>query len=223
MRLKFLHLQTGSFRTLTTICRCQSLNKPGCQLIKPENAADRTACRPAQSWNLYALKTLCLTRRCVQVKNWQLLQGNGSALGKNVCYQRGEIFFPFGKFSCVAVTENYKLNIEHIKKLRNIPSRFYSVISAGKIIPKHGNQTVKRPPKAPRTKQPSRTNQPLLSDMEVKWNLQKMNQFNLDLDFYEISIIYLMSRISLFTVGTLQTNKLHRNWCDWSFEDKMES
>ncbi|NXP76911.1 RMND1 protein, partial [Ramphastos sulfuratus] len=174
MRLKLLRLRTGSFRTLTTICRCQSLNKPGCQLIKPENEVDRTARTPAQSWNLYALKTCCLTHRCVQVKNWQLLQGNVSALEKNVYYQHWEIIFPFRKCSRVAVTENYKLNTEHIKKLRNISSRFYSVISAGKIIPKHGNQTVKRPPKAPRTKQPSRTNQPLLSDME---NLMQCTAF----------------------------------------------
>ncbi|XP_054249983.1 required for meiotic nuclear division protein 1 homolog, partial [Indicator indicator] len=176
MRLKFLHLQTGSFRTLATICQCQSLNKTGRQLLKPDNEVDRTAHRPAQSWNLYALKTAspCLTSRCAQVKNWQLLQGNVSAVGKNVYYQCGEIFFPFRKCSSVAVTRNYKLNTEHIKKLRNIPSRFYSVVSAGKIIPKHGNQAVKRPPKAPRTKQPSRTNQPLLSDVE---NLMQCTAF----------------------------------------------
>ncbi|KAM6208183.1 required for meiotic nuclear division protein 1 homolog isoform 3-T5 [Sarcoramphus papa] len=176
MRLKLLRLQTRSFHALTTICQCQSFNKTGRPLLKLNNEVDRTAHRTAKSWNLYALKTAspCLTSQRVQVKNWQLLQGNVSALGKNVYYQSGEVFFPPWKCFGVAMMENYKLNTERIKKLRNISSRFYSVISAGKIIPKHSNQPVKRPPKAPRTKQPSRTNQPLLSDME---NLMQCTAF----------------------------------------------
>lgn len=170
MRLKLLRLQIRSFHALTTICQCQSFDKTGRLLSKLDNEVDRTAHRTAKSWNLYALKTASsfLTSRCVQVKNWQLLRGNVSALGKNVYYRNGEGFFPFWKCFAVATMENYKLNTERIKKLRNISSRFYSVVSAGKIIPKQNNQPVKRPLKAPRTKQPSRTNQPLLSDMEVK-------------------------------------------------------
>ncbi|XP_063185381.1 required for meiotic nuclear division protein 1 homolog isoform X4 [Chroicocephalus ridibundus] len=174
MRLKLLRLRTRSFHALTTTC--QSFNKNGCPLLKLNNEVDRRAQRTAKSWNLYALKTAspCLTSQCVQVKNWQLFQGNVSAVGKNVYYQSGEVFFPPWKRFGVVMTENYNLNTEHIKKLWNISSRFYSVVSAGKIIPKHSNQPVKRPPKAPRTKQPSRTNQPLLSDME---NLMQCTAF----------------------------------------------
>lgn len=177
MRLKLLRLWTRSFHTLTTICRSQSFNKSGHSLLKLDNEVDRTAHRTANSWNnswnLYALKTglSFLRSRYVQVKNWQLLQGNISTLGKNVYYQSEEFFFPSWKRFGVAMVENYRLNTKHIKELRNMSSKFYSVVSAGKIIPKHGNQPVKRPPKAPRTKQPSRANQPLLSDMEVKYNI----------------------------------------------------
>lgn len=176
MRLKLLRLQTRSFHALTTICQCQSFDKTGRLLLKLDNEVDRTAHRTEKSWNLYALRTAspCLTSRCVQGKNWQLLQGNVSALGKNVYYQSGEVFFPSWKHSGVAMTEDYKLNTGCIKKLRNVSSRFYSVVSAGKIIPKHSNQPVKRPPKAPRTKQPSRTNQPLLSDVEVKYKIYSL-------------------------------------------------
>ncbi|KAM9239924.1 required for meiotic nuclear division protein 1 homolog isoform 2-T4 [Leptosomus discolor] len=175
MRLKLLHLQTRSFYALTAIRRCQSFNRTGRLLLKLDNEVDRAAHRTAQSWNLCALKTAspCLTSRCLQVRNWQLLQGNVSALG-NVCYHSGEVFFPSWKHFGVAMMENYKLNTERMKKLRNVSSRFYSVVSAGKIIPKHSNQPVKRPPKAPRTKQPSRTNQPLPSDME---NLMQCTAF----------------------------------------------
>ncbi|NXT76958.1 RMND1 protein, partial [Zapornia atra] len=171
MRLKFLRLQTGSFPTLTATCQCRSFNTTGRPLLKLDNEADGTA----KSWNSCALKIAapCLTGRCVQVKSWHLPQGNTAALGQNV-YQRGEGFFPSWKRFGVAMLENYKLNTEHIKKLMDRSSRSYSVVSAGKIIPKHGNQTVKRPPKAPRTKQPSRTNQPLLSDME---NLMQCTAF----------------------------------------------
>uniref|UniRef100_A0A8C4V654 Required for meiotic nuclear division 1 homolog n=1 Tax=Falco tinnunculus TaxID=100819 RepID=A0A8C4V654_FALTI len=176
MRLKLLHFPTRSFHTLTTVCQCQTFKKTGHLLLKQNNEVDGTAHRTAKSWNVYAVRSTSpyLTSRCVQMKNWQLLQGNGSALGKNVYYQSGEGFFPSWKHFGVAITENYKLNAEHIKKFSNISSRFYSVVSAGKIIPKHSNQPVKRPPKAPRTKQPSRANQPLPSDME---NLMQCTAF----------------------------------------------
>ncbi|NWS42271.1 RMND1 protein, partial [Probosciger aterrimus] len=175
MRLKIPNLQTRSFHTLTTIHQCQSFNKTGRLLLKLNNEVDRTSDRRAKFWDLYALKTAFpgLTSRCVQVKNWQLLQGNVSALGKNASCRSGEGFFPSWKHFGVTMMEKYRLNTEHITKLRNI-SRFYSVVSAGKIIPKHSSQPVKRPPKAPRTKQPSRTNQPLLSDMQ---NLMQCTAF----------------------------------------------
>ncbi|XP_030354780.1 required for meiotic nuclear division protein 1 homolog isoform X2 [Strigops habroptila] len=176
MRLKLPHLQTRSFHILTTICQCQSFNKTGRLLLKLSNEVDRTSDRRAKSWDLYALKTAfpCLTSQCVQVKNWQLLQGNVSALGKNAYCRSGEGVFPSWKRFGVAMMGNYKLKTEHVKKLRNVSSRFYSVVSAGKIIPKHSSQPVKRPPKAPRTKQPSRANQPLLSDMQ---NLMQCTAF----------------------------------------------
>ncbi|XP_074752655.1 required for meiotic nuclear division protein 1 homolog isoform X2 [Athene noctua] len=176
MRLKFLRLQTRSFYALTTVCPCQNFNKTGRPLLKLDNEVDRTSHRRAKYWNLCALKTAspCLTSQCVQVKNWKLVQGNLSALRKNVCYRSGEFSFPSWKHFGVVMMEDYYPNTEHIKNLRNTSSRFYSVVSAGKIIPKHINQPVKRPPKAPRTKQPSRTNQPLLSDSE---NLMQCTAF----------------------------------------------
>ncbi|NXX92847.1 RMND1 protein, partial [Centropus bengalensis] len=168
MRLKLLHLQTRSFHALTTLCRCQRTGHP---LLKLDNKVDRTA----KSWNLFALETTLpfLTDQWVQIKNWQFLQGNVSNLGRNVYYQSGDVFCQWKRFG-VAMMENYKFNTEHIKKHWNISSRFYSILPAGKIIPKHSNQPVKRPPKAPRTKQPSRTNQPLSSDME---NLMQCTAF----------------------------------------------
>ncbi|XP_027487713.1 required for meiotic nuclear division protein 1 homolog isoform X1 [Corapipo altera] len=175
MRLKLLRLQARSFHALTAICRCQNFNKTGCLLLKLDNEVDRTAQRTAKSWNFYALKTAFpwLTSQCVQVKNWQLLQGYVSTLGRSIYYQGGEGFFPSWRCLGVMMTQNFRLNTEHTKKLRNTSSRFYAVVSAGKIIPKHNNQPVKRPPKAPRTKQPSRTNLPL-SDME---NLMQCTAF----------------------------------------------
>ncbi|NWS72415.1 RMND1 protein, partial [Crotophaga sulcirostris] len=171
MRLKLLHLQTRSFHALT-IYRCQSFIKTGRLLLKLDNEVDRAA----NSWNLRAPETASpfATSQCVQVKNWQLRQGNVSVLGRDIYYQSGKGFFPSWKHFGVAMMENYKLSTECIKKHWNISSRFYSVIPAGKIIPKHNNQPVKRPPKAPRTKQPSRTNQPLLLDME---NLMQCTAF----------------------------------------------
>ncbi|OXB83757.1 UNVERIFIED_CONTAM: hypothetical protein H355_013112, partial [Colinus virginianus] len=177
MRLKLLHLRTTSLHSLTTIRRCQRLNKTGHSLLKLDNDVDRTAHRTAKKiGNLCASKTAspCLTSPHVQVRNWQLIQGNVSALGKSVYYQGREMFFPPWKRFDLAAVENYNLNVEYIKKLGNIPSRFYSIVSTSKIIPKPSTPPVKRPPKAPRTKQPSRANQPLLSDME---NLMQCTAF----------------------------------------------
>lgn len=167
MRLKLLRLQAGSFHSLTAICRHQTFNRTGPPLPKLHNELDRTA---RKIGNLFALKTAssCLTSRCVQVKNWQLIQGNVPASGKNVHYQSGEMFFPPWKRFGMAAMGNYRLNTERIKRLWNMSPRFHSIVAASKIIPKQSNQPVKRPPKAPRTKQPSRANQPLPSDMEVK-------------------------------------------------------
>ncbi|NXE98150.1 RMND1 protein, partial [Menura novaehollandiae] len=175
MRLKLLRLQTRSFHALTTICQCQSFNKTGCLLLKLENEVERTAHRTAKSWSLCAPKTAFpwLTSQCVQVKNWQFLRGYVSILGRNVYYPSGKGFFSSWRRLGVTMMENYRLNTEWIKKLRNTSWRYFTVVSAGKIIPKHSNQPVKRPPKAPRTKQPSRTNLPL-SDME---NLMQCTAF----------------------------------------------
>ncbi|NXE49206.1 RMND1 protein, partial [Casuarius casuarius] len=177
MRLKLPGLLTRSSCVLAEVCRCQSFNKIGCPLLKLSNEVDGTADRTADKiWNLCPLKTgtPCVTSQCVQVKNWQLLRGKVSALGKNIYYQSGETFFPPWEGFGAAMMENYKLNKEHIKKFRDISARCYSVVSTGKIIPKHSIQPVKRPPKAPRTKQPSRTNQPLLSDTQ---NLMQCTAF----------------------------------------------
>ncbi|XP_058692930.1 required for meiotic nuclear division protein 1 homolog isoform X3 [Poecile atricapillus] len=175
MRLKLLHLQTRSFHTLTTICQCQSFNKTGRLLLKLDNEVERAAHRTAKSCNLYALKPAFpwLTSQYVQVRNWHFLQGFLSTLERNAYYQSGEGFFSSWRRLGVAMMENYRLNREWIMKLRNTSSRFYAVVSAGKIVPKPNNQPVKRPPKAPRTKQPSRTNLPL-SDMK---NLMQCTAF----------------------------------------------
>ncbi|NXU58793.1 RMND1 protein, partial [Turnix velox] len=175
MRVRLLRLQIRSFHALT-IGQCQSFNGTGHPLLKLDNEVDRGAHRTAKSWNLNALKTdsPCLTNQCVQIKNWQLFQGNVLALRKKVYCRIGKGFFLSWKCFVAAMTEICNLNTKHMEKLRNVSSSSYSVVSAGKIIPKQSNQPVKRPPKAPRTKQPSRTNQPLLSDME---NLMQCTAF----------------------------------------------
>ncbi|NXN77921.1 RMND1 protein, partial [Bombycilla garrulus] len=176
MRLKLLHLKMRSFHTVATICQCQSFNKTGCLLLKLDNEVERKAYRTAKSWNLYALKPAfpCLTTQSVQVRNLRFLQGFQSTLGRNVSCQSGEGLFSSWKRLGVIMMENYRFNTEWITKLRNTSSRFYAVVSAGKIVPKPNNQPpVKRPPKAPRTKQPSRTNLPL-SDSE---NLMQCTAF----------------------------------------------
>ncbi|XP_062428368.1 required for meiotic nuclear division protein 1 homolog isoform X1 [Rhea pennata] len=177
MRLKLLGLLTRSSSVLAEVRQCQSFNKIGCPLLKLNNEVDETAHGTADKiWNLYALKTgtSCLTNHCVPVKNLQFLQRNESALGKTIYFQNGKTFFPPWEGFSAVMMENYKLNKKQIKKLRDVSARCYSVVSTGKIIPKHSIQPVKRPPKAPRTKQPSRTNQPLQSDTQ---NLMQCTAF----------------------------------------------
>ncbi|XP_030069767.1 required for meiotic nuclear division protein 1 homolog [Microcaecilia unicolor] len=52
------------------------------------------------------------------------------------------------------------------KQFFEMSKRFYSLVSADKLVSQQMLKPSKRPPKAPRTKQPSRANQPLLSEKE---------------------------------------------------------
>ncbi|NXL88480.1 RMND1 protein, partial [Alectura lathami] len=177
MRLKLLRLHPTSFCSLTTTRRCQSFNRSRHPLLKLDSGVDRTAHSTAEkAGNLYALETASshLTSPWVQAKGWQSIQGNLSALGKNVNYQSVALLFPPWKRFGLSIVESYKLSAERMKQFGNVASRCYSIVSTGKIMPKPGSQPVRRPPKAPRTKQPSRTNQPLLSDME---NLMQCTAF----------------------------------------------
>uniref|UniRef100_A0A8C8SI72 Required for meiotic nuclear division 1 homolog n=1 Tax=Pelusios castaneus TaxID=367368 RepID=A0A8C8SI72_9SAUR len=101
-----------------------------------------------------------------RIENWQMSEINTSSPTKIVDYQTEEIYPPFRDHFDTLRAVNHTHGPSSARKLMKIPTRSYSVASTSKILPKQSILPIKRPPKAPRTKQPSRANQPPVSKTE---------------------------------------------------------
>ncbi|EMP35250.1 Required for meiotic nuclear division protein 1 like protein [Chelonia mydas] len=167
MTVKLLGFLARCSHVLMKICECQGLHKPRHPVLKLSNDVVRASFRtlaPNKDLNLCTPETAtcCLTNLCVRLKNWQMSEA------KIVNYQIGEVYPPFRDHFDTLRTVNYKHGLSSARKFMKIPTRPYSVVSTSKILPKQSILPTKRPPKAPRTKQPSRANQPLVSETESK-------------------------------------------------------
>ncbi|XP_061480122.1 required for meiotic nuclear division protein 1 homolog isoform X2 [Rhineura floridana] len=107
-----------------------------------------------------------LTHICVQAKDQQRLEANATTATKTVNYLSMYICSPYGGQFCALKNTSYQHNSKCIRKLTYTPNRHYSVLSTSTILPKQTVVPGKRPPKASRTKQPSRANLPLPSETE---------------------------------------------------------
>ncbi|XP_048391727.1 required for meiotic nuclear division protein 1 homolog isoform X4 [Stegostoma tigrinum] len=97
-------------------------------------------------------------RRNVLCCPWKGQDGRSSDYGLAPCFLN-----PKG----TAFVQMVHWQSPHCIQCANIRKQFYSsVTGSGKIIPKQKVLSPKRPLKGPRTKQPSRTNQPALADVE---------------------------------------------------------
>ncbi|XP_066471789.1 required for meiotic nuclear division protein 1 homolog isoform X2 [Tiliqua scincoides] len=116
----------------------------------------------------------CLTSVCGQAKNLHRQQVNVTTAAKTMNYFVMDICPSSREKFCALRTAVYKHNSKCVKTFTDTPSRHYSVLSTGKIIPNPSIVPAKRPPKASRTKQPSRANLPLPSETE---NLMQCTAF----------------------------------------------
>ncbi|XP_078412736.1 required for meiotic nuclear division protein 1 homolog [Cetorhinus maximus] len=81
--------------------------------------------------------------------------------GKSSVYRLAPCYLKWKGTVCVQIAQHQSL---HYMQSANLRKRFYSTAtSSTKMIPQ---QKAKRPLKGPRTKQPSRTNQPALADLQ---------------------------------------------------------
>ncbi|XP_038250300.1 required for meiotic nuclear division protein 1 homolog isoform X1 [Dermochelys coriacea] len=164
MTVKLFGFLARCSHVLMKICECQGLHKPRHPVLKLSNdvRASFRILAPNKDLNLRIpeTSTCCLTNLCVRLKNWQMSEA------KIVNYQIGEVYPPFMDHFDTLRTVNYKHGLSCARKFMKIPTRPYSVVSTSKILPKQSILPTKRPPKAPRTKQPSRANQPLVSETE---------------------------------------------------------
>ncbi|XP_005301453.1 required for meiotic nuclear division protein 1 homolog isoform X6 [Chrysemys picta bellii] len=165
MIVKLLGFLDRCSHVLMKICECQGLHKPRHPVLKLSNDVVRASFRtlaPNKVLNLCTPETAtyCLTNLCERLKNWQRSEA------KIVNYQIGEVYPPFRDHFDTLRTVIYKHGLSSVRKFMKMPKRSYSVVSTSKILPKQSILPTKRPPKAPRTKQPSRANQPLVSETE---------------------------------------------------------
>ncbi|XP_054832283.1 required for meiotic nuclear division protein 1 homolog [Eublepharis macularius] len=107
-----------------------------------------------------------LTHICRQAKNSQKPQADVTTAAKTMNYLVPDICPPTQEQLCALKSSVYKYNPKCIRKFIKLPVQHYSVLSAGKIMLSQGIVSTKRPPKASRTKQPSRANLPQLSETE---------------------------------------------------------
>uniref|UniRef100_A0A803TDM0 Required for meiotic nuclear division 1 homolog n=1 Tax=Anolis carolinensis TaxID=28377 RepID=A0A803TDM0_ANOCA len=103
---------------------------------------------------------------CVPAKTcWRWRpQDNVTTAADTVNYLAMDTCFPFREQS--KYRTNYMNKSKCLRKLTAISNRCYSVLSTSAVMPSQGTVSVKRPPKASRTKQPSRANLPLPSETE---------------------------------------------------------
>lgn len=163
--LKFL--ATSSHK----VCQCQHLYKFGhlASSTRPQGTSGNSL--PANRFvNLCIPKASvsCLTSVCGKAKNWHRQQVNVTATAKTMNYFVMDICPSSREKFYAPQTAVYRHNSKCLRTLTNIPNRHYSVLSTGNIIPNPSTVPSKRPPKASRTKQPSRANLPLPSETEVR-------------------------------------------------------
>ncbi|KAM9154923.1 required for meiotic nuclear division protein 1 homolog isoform 2-T3 [Pangshura tecta] len=165
MTVKLLGFVARCSHVLKKICECQGLHKPRHPVLKLSSDVVRASFRtlaPNKVLNMCTPETAtcCLTNLREQLKNWQMSEA------KIMNYQIGEVYPPFRDHFDALRTVNYRHGLSSVRKFMKMPTRSYSVVSTGKVLPKQSILPTKRPPKAPRTKQPSRANQPLVSETE---------------------------------------------------------
>ncbi|XP_075780560.1 required for meiotic nuclear division protein 1 homolog isoform X1 [Pelodiscus sinensis] len=170
MTVKLLESLARCSSVLMKISEFQGLHNPRhlvLQLSNDARASFRTlAANTVLNLCTHQTATSCLTNLHVQLKYWQLSEAKASTTPKNVNYRIGKFYPPFRNHFSTLGTMNYKDGPNGVRKLTKIPTRSYSVVSTSKILPKQSILPTKRPLKAPRTKQPSRANQPLVSEIE---------------------------------------------------------
>nr|XP_048700186.1 required for meiotic nuclear division protein 1 homolog isoform X5 [Caretta caretta] len=206
MTVKLLGFLARCSHVLMKICECQGRHKPRHPVLKLSNDVVRASFRtlaPNKDLNLCTPETAtcCLTNLCVRLKNWQMSEA------KIVNYQIGEVYPPFRDHFDTLRTVNYKHGLSSARKFMKIPTRPYSVVSTSKILPKQSILPTKRPPKAPRTKQPSRANQPLVSETEMKKIMQVLERH--EIQPYEVALVHWENEEINYRRGEGQS-KLHR-------------
>ncbi|XP_053148539.1 required for meiotic nuclear division protein 1 homolog [Hemicordylus capensis] len=150
------------------ICQCQHLHKYGFLASKYPQGRSSNSLSANRFIRLCIPKATasCLTNAGVQAKNWQRPQAVITTAAKTVNDLNMGFYPPSKERFCTLRPASYKYNSKCVRKLIDIPSRHYSVLSTGKTMPDQSIVPVKRPPKASRTKQPSRANLPLPSETE---------------------------------------------------------
>ncbi|XP_060609550.2 required for meiotic nuclear division protein 1 homolog [Anolis sagrei] len=166
MATKLLRFLTKSPHTVR---RCQHFHKNG--YLTSSNIFQGISSNPLSEMRYISqcipkAAASCLSGVCVPAKTcWRWRpQYNITTAAETVNYLAMDTCFPFREQS--KFKTNYMHNSNFLRKPSAVPNRCYSVLSTSAVMPSQGTVSVKRPPKASRTKQPSRANLPLPSETE---------------------------------------------------------
>ncbi|XP_042333323.1 required for meiotic nuclear division protein 1 homolog isoform X1 [Sceloporus undulatus] len=166
MATKLLRFLTGSSQTIR---QCQHFHKNG-HLMSSKFFQGIASNSVSEDRHI----TQCIPKAAasglsgvgIQAKTWWRwrLQANVTTAAETVNYSTTDICFRFREpFKFIT---SYKHNPIFLRTLTDKPIRYYSVLSTSTVLPSQGTVPTKRPPKASRTKQPSRANLPLPFETE---------------------------------------------------------
>lgn len=170
MSSRLFRALAGSHCILSKVCQCQRLVQ---QTLKPLKEFKTTTCNTTtrgQNLDLFFPDTAAggLNKSQVLERNQKISNTSIPSPLNAVHCQEEKVHLPTRKSFGTHRKVTHRPNLLGSKWFIKILERHYSSISTETLVPKQDFPQIKRPLKASRTRQPSRTNLPVLSVNEVK-------------------------------------------------------
>uniref|UniRef100_A0A8D0GG43 Required for meiotic nuclear division 1 homolog n=1 Tax=Sphenodon punctatus TaxID=8508 RepID=A0A8D0GG43_SPHPU len=167
MSSKLLRLLARPHQILTKICEWHSLHKPRHSSNDTHEVSYRTVlAKRVLDLCISGTASFYIRNSCMRERNWQIPHANMTTAANALNNQVGGVRLPSREHFNVLQSTNRKPSPRHSRGLMDLQIRTHSSIASTAKMPKLTTAASKRSLKASRTKQPSRANQPLLSETE---------------------------------------------------------
>ncbi|KAJ7342052.1 hypothetical protein JRQ81_008459 [Phrynocephalus forsythii] len=153
-------------RSSNTVRQCHCFHKYGHLTSSTILQAGSNSFLPGSGYNnLYIPEEAASCLNGVHVQDKRPKDDDATA-AKTVNYLNVKACLAFNKKNCILKDANYRHSSGSLRNFIAIPNRHYSYYSTNTVMTSQDIDPAKKPPKASRTKQPSRANLPLPSENE---------------------------------------------------------